>query len=488
MLLLELDNISSIFDQISAFISQLLENADALVFYSIGGNKGIPLIVLWLMTAGLFFTIRMQFINIRAFKHAIDVVLGKYDNPNDEGEVSHFQALATALSGTVGLGNIAGVAVAISLGGPGAAFWMTIAGLLGMTTKFVECTLAQKYRVLRLDGTIAGGPMYYLSIGFADLGLKKFGQILAVIFALFNILGVLGTSSIFQSNQSQVVVARVLPFFAEQSWIYGLIMVFIVGLVIIGGIQRIAGVAATIVPAMCGIYVFAALWVILANFTTIPGAFATIIQGAFAPQAMAGGFVGALIQGFRRATFSNEAGLGLAAIAHAAAKTDEPIREGIVALLEPFIDTVIISNMTALVVVITGAYNNPEFANIGGSELTLAAFSTVIPWFPSILAICVFLFAFSTIISSSYYGQVCWEYLFGNQNVIVYKLLFLMGIFVGAITNAEAVVKFSDSLKMTLALPSLLGAYFLCGKVATDLEKYMKRLQTGEMISVIKSL
>ena len=470
-------------DWISANFSDLLKNVDAIIFYSIGGDRGIPLIVLWLISGGLFFTIRMQFINIRAFKHAIDVILGKYDNPNDAGEVSHFQALATALSGTVGLGNIAGVTIAISLGGPGAAFWMTIAGFLGMSTKFIECTLAQKYRIVNLDGTVAGGPMYYLSTGLADIGQKKLGQVLAGMFAFFNILAVLGSSSIFQSNQSQVVVANVLPFVAEKTWIYGLVLVLIVGLVIIGGIQRIAGVAATIVPAMCGIYFLAALWIILVNFTTIPNALASIIHGAFAPEAMAGGFAGALVQGFRRATFSNEAGLGLAAIAHATAKTDEPIREGIVALLEPFIDTIIICNMTALVVIITGVYNNPEFANFGGSELTLAAFSSVISWFPSILTLCIFLFAFSTMISSSYYGQVCWQYLFGDRSVIIYKVLFLIAIFVGTVTKPEAVIQFADALKITLAFPNLLGAYFLCGKVGTDLENYMKRLQTGEMIS-----
>ncbi|NEO58696.1 MAG: alanine:cation symporter family protein [Okeania sp. SIO3B5] len=468
-------------DWISVTFSQILKNIDAIIFYRIGGDQGIPLIVLWLIGGGLFFTLRMQFINIRAFKHAIDVIWGKYDDPNDEGEVSHFQAMATALSGTVGLGNIAGVAIAISFGGPGAAFWMTIAGLLGMSTKFVECTLAQKYRVVNPDGTSIGGPMYYISMGLADLGQKRLGQFLGGMFALFNILAVLGSSSIFQSNQSQVVIANVIPFFAQQSWLYGLILVLIVGLVIIGGIQRIAGVAAAIVPTMCGIYFLAGSWIILANFTAIPHAFSTIIHSAFAPQAMAGGFLGALIQGFRRAAFSNEAGLGLAAIAHATAKTDEPVREGIVAMLEPFIDTVIICNMTALVVIITGVYNNPEFAALNGSELTLAAFTTVIDWFPAVLTICIILFAFSTMISSSYYGQVCWQYLFGNKGVIIYKILFLAGIFVGTVTNPEAVIEFSDAIKITLAFPSLLGAYFLCGKVATDQESYMKRLQAGEM-------
>ena len=470
-------------DWISANFSNLLKNIDAIIFYSIGGDQGLPILVLWLISGALFFTIRMQFINLRAFKHAVDVVLGKYDDKNEEGEVSHFEALATALSGTVGLGNIAGVAIAISVGGPGAAFWMTLAGFLGMSTKFIECSLAQKYRIFHPNGTVTGGPMYYLSIGLADIGQKKLGQILAVMFAFLNILATLGSSSIFQSNQSQVVVANILPFVAEKTWIYGLLLVLIVGLVIIGGIQRIAAVAAAIVPAMCGIYFLAGLWVILSNFTAIPNALASILHSAFIPQAMVGGFAGALVQGFRRAAFSNEAGLGVAAIAHATAKTDEPIREGIVALLEPFIDTIIICNITALVVIITGAYNNPEFANFGGSELTLAAFASVITWFPSLLTLCIFLFALSTIISSSYYGQVSWQYLFGDRSVIIYKILFLISIFLGTVIQPETVIKFADSLKIALAFPSLLGAYFLSNKIANDLKNYMKRLQTGEMIS-----
>ncbi|MDE5068655.1 MAG: amino acid carrier protein, partial [Trichodesmium sp. St4_bin8_1] len=459
-------------DWISANFSNLLKNIDAIIFYSIGGDQGLPILVLWLISGALFFTIRMQFINLRAFKHAVDVVLGKYDDSNEEGEVSHFEALATALSGTVGLGNIAGVAIAISLGGPGAAFWMTLAGFLGMSTKFIECSLAQKYRIVHPNGTVTGGPMYYLSIGLADIGQKKLGQILAVMFACLNILATLVSSTIFQSNQSQVVIANILPFVAEKTWIYGLVLVLIVGLVIIGGIQRIAAVAAAIVPAMCGIYFFAGLWVILSDFTAIPNALVSILHSAFIPQAMVGGFAGALVQGFRRAAFSNEAGLGVAAIAHATAKTDEPIREGIVALLEPFIDTIIICNITALVIIITGAYNNPEFANFGGSELTLAAFASVITWFPSILTLCIFLFALSTIISSSYYGQVSWQYLFGYRSVIIYKILFLISIFLGTVTQPETVIKFADSLKIALAFPSLLGAYFLSNKIANDLKNY----------------
>ncbi|MDY6807144.1 MAG: alanine/glycine:cation symporter family protein [Cyanobacteriota bacterium] len=466
-------------NSISATFSQLLETLDSIIFFSIGGPEGMPLIVIWLISGGLFFTFRMKFINIRAFKHAIDVVRGKYDDPDEPGEVSHFQALATALSGTVGLGNIAGVAVAIGIGGPGASLWMTVAGLLGMTTKFVECTLGQKYRIVRADGTVAGGPMYYLSSGLAEIGQKTLGRVLAVAFAFLGICGTLATTTLFQSNQSGAVVGSIVPFFADRPWVYGSIVATLVGLVIIGGIKRIATVAAAIVPAMCGIYFLAALWVIAANFMDVPEAIATIFQGAFAPEAVAGGFVGALVQGFRRAAFSNEAGLGFAAIAHAAAKTEEPVREGIVALLEPFIDTVIICNLTAIVVIITGAYNNPEFTGLDGATLTLAAFGTVSQWLPSILAIAIFLFAFSSIISAAYYGEICWQYLFSEQSQIVYKILCVLAVFVGAVTAPEAIIKFGDAVKTSLAIPSLLGAYLLSGKVAAELEDYTNRFMSN---------
>ncbi|MEL7038557.1 MAG: alanine/glycine:cation symporter family protein [Cyanobacteria bacterium J06592_8] len=461
-------------DQLSASFSHVLELINNIIFFDIGG---MPLIVLWLIAAGAIFTVWMKFINLRAFKHAIDIVRGKYDHPEDIGEVSHFQALATALSATLGLGNIAGVAIAIGLGGPGACFWLTLAGFLGMTTKFVECTLGQKYRVVKPDGTVAGGPMYYLSEGLSKLGFPVFGKILAILFATLAICGALGSMSIYQSNQSLAGVAQVIPILAEKSWIYGLVMVGLVGLVIIGGIRRIASVAATIVPVMCGLYILGAVWVILFHLTEIPAAITTILSSAFSFKAATGGTLGALIQGFRRSAFSNEAGLGVAAIAHSTAKTDQPIREGLVATLEPFIDTVIVCNLTALVIILTDAYNNPEFTNLGGSELTSAAFSTVIPWFPYILAVAVFLFAFSTMISWGYYGQLCWEYLLGSRTAIVYKLLFLLAIFIGSVVNPTAVIEFSDAIYLTIALPNILGMYFLAGQVSQDLQDYFQQLK-----------
>ncbi|MEC4892452.1 MAG: alanine/glycine:cation symporter family protein [Oscillatoria sp. PMC 1051.18] len=457
-----------------------------ILFFDAG--TGIPLIVAWLFIAAIFFTIRMKLINIRGFKHAIDVVRGKYDDPEEEGEVTHFQALATALSATVGLGNIAGVAIAVSVGGPGAVFWMTIAGLLGMSTKFVECTLGQKYRLVKPDGTISGGPMRYLSRGLGEIGFVTLGKILAIAFSLFAIGGAFGGGSMFQSNQSYEAVAGVLPFIP--AWVYGLIVVALVALVIIGGIKRIGMVAGAIVPVMCIIYVIASLLILLLNFSEIPTAFGIIISRAFNPRAIEGGIIGVIVQGVRRSAFSNEAGLGSAAIAHSAARTEEPIREGIVALLEPFIDTVIVCNMTALVIVITGAYNNPEFAPLrdsgAGAALTSAAYGTVLAWFPAILALAVFLFAFSTMISWSYYGERCWEYLFGENSLIIYKILFLLAIFIGAIVKPGPVIDFSDGMLLAMAFPNLFGAYFLSNQVARDLENYLQRLHSGEMLTYVE--
>lgn len=458
--------------------SQFVEALFSVLFFSIGG---LPLILLWLLVAAIFFTIRMNFVSIWAFPHAIDVIRGKYDDPTEEGEVTHFQALATALSATVGLGSIAGVAIAISLGGPGAAFWMTVSGLLGMTSKFVECTLGVKYRVVKPDGTISGGPMYYLSAGLAGIGQKKLGKVLAVLFAFFAICAAFGGSSMFQANQSYGAVATVIPL---PSWLYGLILVLLVGLVMIGGIERIGMVAGMLVPTMCVLYFAASLWIIVTHCAAIPAALTTIVKGAFSPEAVEGGFVGAMVQGLRRSVFSHEAGIGSAAIAHSAARTEEPVREGIVALLEPFIATVAICNMTALVVILTGVYENPEFANLGGAQLTSAAFGMEIEWFPIVLALSCFFFAFSTMISWGYYGERSWDYLFGEKSLIIYKILFLLAIFIGSVANPSSVIDFSDGMLMAMAFPNLLGAYFLSGQVAADLKNYMLRLNSGRIAPV----
>lgn len=440
----------------------------------------MPLIVLWLILGSAFFTVRMKFINFRAFKHAIDVTRGLYDDPHEPGEVSHFQALATALAGTVGLGNIAGVAIAISIGGPGAAFWMTVAGFLAMTMKFVECTLGQKYRIVKPDGTIAGGPMYYLSQGLAEKGYGKLGKILAILFCILAMLGGGAGSTMFQTNQSFLAVSQVFPWFADKAWFYGLVMMVLVGIVILGGMKRIGAVAGAVVPAMCGIYMVAAIWVILSHFALIPQAIATIIGGAFSPQSVTGGLIGVIAQGFRRAAYSNTAGQGVAAIAHAAAQTTEPVREGIVSLLEPFIDTIVVCNLTALVMVITGAYNNPQFAGQTGAQLTQSAFATTIPWFPYLLSVCIFLFAYSTVMSWGYYSELCWEYLFGDRNPLLLKLSFLVIVFLGAVLNPTVFIRLSDLMLISVAIPNVLGCYILSNDVALDLKKYWHRLHKGE--------
>ena len=455
-------------------------------------RSGIPLAVLWLVAGALFFTVRMGLIQLRALGHAVQVTRGKYDNPDDQGDVTSFQALSAALSATVGLGNIAGVAIAISIGGPGATFWMIMAGFLGMASKFTECSLGQMYRQERPDGSIMGGAMYYLSRGLADMGLGFLGKILAVFFVILCIGGSFGGGNTFQVNQSLNALAETIPWLGEHRWVYGVVMTVMVGAVILGGIKSIAKVAEKIVPTMCGVYVIACLIVILGNVSAVPGAFGTIIDGAFTPLAGFGGMIGVLVQGFKRAAFSNEAGVGSAAIAHSAAKTPYPVREGIVALLEPLIDTIIVCTMTALVIVITGAYQKvdasgslTEFAsyleNANGAGLTSQAFATTIPWFPYVLSVAVVLFAFSTMISWSYYGERCWVWLFNESSSIFYKIIFLAFVFMGSIITAQNVLDFGDLMILGMAIPNVLGVVLLSGKVKKALDEYMAKLKAGEM-------
>ena len=461
---------------LDSIFSKLVDVLDKVLFFEIAG---FPLIVLWLICGSIFFTLRMGFVNIRGLKHAIDIVQGKYDDPNDAGEVSHFQALATALSGTVGLGNIAGVAIAVQTGGPGAVLWMTLGGFFGMSSKFTECTLSQKYRRVREDGSIAGGPMYYISRPLSDMGLRPVGKGLAALFAILCIGGSFGGGNMFQANQSYVAVANVIP--NLPSWLFGIVVAALVGVVIIGGLSRIASITGSLVPLMAVIYIASCLWIILSNFTEIPSAIATIFTGAFSPQAVGGGVIGVMVQGIRRSAFSNEAGVGSAAIAHSAARTDEPLREGLVALLEPLIDTIIICNMTALVIVITGTYQDASIDD--GVLLTTESFATVANWFPVILAIAVALFAFSTMISWSYYGEKAWEYLFGNGSILVYKALFVFCVFLGSVVNLGAVLDFSDMMILAMSIPNLIGCYMLSGAIASELKDYMKRLSSGKMLT-----
>jgi AGCS family alanine or glycine:cation symporter len=467
---------------IEAGVQSVVDVLNLIFYFRIGGEYGFPFIVLWLVVGALFFTFRLKFINIRAFKHAIDVVRGKYDSPEDEGDVSHFQALAAALSGTVGIGNIAGVAIAIRLGGPGAAFWMTMAGFLGMSSKFAECTLAQQYRVIKPDGTVGGGPMYYLSRGLSAMGMARFGQGLAYIFAIFCAIGSLGIGNMFQSNQAFAAVSNVVPGLANLSWLFGIVLAAVVGLVILGGIERIGAVAGVLVPVMAVIYALACFWVILVKLPEVPGAIGTIISTAFNPEALAGGLVGVIVIGFQRAVFSNEAGLGSAAIAHSAARTDEPVREGIVALLEPFIDTIFICNLTAIVIVLTGVYADPTATDLNGAQLSAASFQTVISWFPYVIAVAGVLFAISTMISWSYYGQQSWAFLFGDSTVNVYKAIFLTCSFIGVVVNLGPILEFSDIMALAMSLPNLLGCFLMSGLIARELNSYMSRLRSGEML------
>jgi len=452
--------------------------ADPLKILGIDIGADVPFIVVWLVFGAVFFTFKMKFINFRGFKHSIQLVQGKFDDPNDKGEVSHFQALTTALSATVGLGNIASVAVAITIGGPGATFWMILAGLLGMSTKFTECTLGVKYREIHEDGSISGGPMYYLTKGLNRRNMEMLGKALALLFAVLAVLASFGGGNMFQSNQAFSQMAGQLPAIAEYGFWFGLGMAVLVGIVIIGGIQSIAKVTEKIVPFMAFLYVLSAIIILGMNYDKIFDAFGLIIQGAFAPDSIAGGFIGVLMTGFKRASFSNEAGVGSAAIAHSAVKTHEPVSEGFVALLEPFIDTVIICTMTALVIIITGQYQN---VGLEGAQLTSAAFESAFNWFPMVLAVAVFLFAFSTMISWSYYGLKAWTYLFGESKISenTYKMIFLVFVVVGASTSMSAVITFSDMMILAMAFPNIIGLLIMSSEVREDLRVYVHKVKTG---------
>lgn len=433
-----------------------------------------PLIVLWLIAGAIFLTFRMKFINLRAMRHAVDVLRGRWPEPDAPGEVTHRQALSSALSATVGLGNIAGVAIAVKMGGPGALLWMMVAAFFGMTSKFVECTLGVKYRTIDENGVVLGGPIRYLRRGLEGRNLGGLGRVLAVVFMVFCIGGSFGGGNMFQANQAtaalQEFVGPNLP-----SWTVGLGMMVAVGIVIIGGIRRIGQTAEKIVPLMCLIYLLAAAFIVIVNIKQVPGALGAIVTHAFTENAAYGGFIGVLVMGFQRAAFSNEAGIGSAAIAHSAAKTNEPVREGIVALLEPFIDTVIVCLATGIVIVTSGVlFTEPDAT---GVVLTAKAFETVITWFPIMLTFAIVLFAYSTMISWSYYGERCWVGLFGPRSSMVYKVIFLVAIFIGSVANLGAVLDFSDLMILSMALPNILGLYLLSGEVARDLNAYWTKYE-----------
>jgi AGCS family alanine or glycine:cation symporter len=484
----------------------------SLVFYPI---FGVPIVLILLIAGAAFFTLAFGFVNIRRFGTAINVVRGKYDDidahsadshaevnvvdgdipdtikdESHHGEVSHFQALATAVSGTVGLGNIAGVAVAVAIGGPGATLWMIIAGLLGMSSKFVECTLGVKYRDIGPDGTVYGGPMYYLSRGFKDIGYEGVGKVFAVFFAIMCVGGSFGGGNAFQANQMTVQITSMMGLEGGASkTIIGIITAVLVGVVIIGGIKRIASVTEKLVPAMAIIYIIASLIIIFAHFTEIPAAIGQIISGAFTPNAAVGGIIGVVIQGFRRAAFSNEAGAGSAAIAHSAVNTRYPASEGLVSLLEPFIDTVVICTLTAVVIVLFNmdgyfAYGGQggnvliNGVTVNGVDLTSRAYDDVLPGFRYILTVAIVLFAFSTMISWSYYGLQAWKYLFGRSKAadLSFKILFLLFVVIGSAASLGAVIDFSDAMIFAMVFPNMIGLFFLFPKVREELNRYLKAI------------
>lgn len=457
------------------------------IFFGAIDGVTFPFVVAWLIAGGVYLTVKMGFVNLRMFKHSFNIVRGKYHTKEDKGLISPFQSLATALSATVGIGNIAAVPIAISLGGAGAAFWMIMAGFLGMTLKFTEVTLSVKYRDFLPNGTIMGGGMEYLSRGLAEKGWGKLGKYLAMIFAFFMVLGAIGAGNTFQISQSLTIVQGQVSFFEHYPYVFGILMAFITGLVIIGGIRRIAHVAEAIVPFMVIFYLIMVFWVLGTYFTAIPATFELIFREAFTPTAVAGGMFGAMAQGFQRAVFSNEAGLGSAGIAHAPARVKYPIRQGMVSLYEPFIDTVVVCTMTALVVILTGVYSGgtPELQAIieakQGAALTSAAFGSVVSWFPTILGFAIFMFAFSTMISWSYYGERAWVYLFGIKSSIIFKLIFLAFIVIATIVDTGTMVDFSSTLFLALALPNIFGLLIMSGDVRAMLTEYLAKLKSGEL-------
>ena len=445
--------------------------------------RPFPVVVLWLMFGALFFTFKLKFINFRGVKHSLDLLKGKFDDPNvktKKEELTRVQALSTALSGTVGLGNIASVAVAISIGGPGATFWMIVAGLLGMASKFTEVTLGVKYRVIDENGVIHGGPMYYLKSGLAKRNLGVLGKFLAVMFAVLLIGASLGGGNMFQANQAYAQLQNSFPILSGHGAEVGIVLAILVGVVIIGGVKSIARVTERIVPLMAGIYMFAALVIILMNYSQIIPSIELIFTNAFSSPAIKGGVIGVLIIGFQRAAFSNEAGIGSSSIAHSAAKTKEPISEGYVALIEPFIDTVVICTITAFVIIITGRYEGYE---LQGSELTSSAFGSAISWFPYLLTIAILLFAFSTMISWSYYGLKAWTYIFGKtkRSEIIFKIIYLTMVVVGASSSLGVVLTFSDMMILSMAVPNIIGLLIMSSEVKEDLSSYWKRIKSGEI-------
>ena len=477
----------SIDQKINEFFAPISDVVTSIVFFAvpISEDLDVRLILVWLVMAALFFTLYFGFIQLRYFGHAIDLLRGKHDkDEGSDGQINRFQALATSLSGTVGLGNIAGVAVAVSVGGPGAVLWMILMGLFSMATKFCEVALGVKYR-RHMDPEspeeISGGPMYYLKDAFDNRGIPYVGGVVAAIFAFACICGSVGGGNMFQANQAYFQVMNVTGgaegFLGDKGWLFGLGLAFLVGLVIIGGIKSIAAVASRLVPVMGIIYLIAGCIVIAIHYTNIPAGLLTIITSAFSLEAGIGGFLGGLLVGVQRAAFSNEAGLGSAPIVHSTAKTNDPISQGFVGMLGPFIDTVIICTVTALVIVISGAY--VDGSGVEGVELTSRAMASGVSWFPYILALTVFLFAYSTLITWSYYGLKAVTYLFGEKKMIelLFKLFFCFCVVVGASVPLDQLINFSDAMILAMGIPNILGLYLLAPEIRKDLKAYIQKLK-----------
>ena len=484
-------------DQVQATINLCFEDIvkflEGILFYQVpvGFDQKMPVVLLILVFGGIFFTFRFGFANIRLFGHCIAVIRGKFDKEDDEGEVTHFQALTSALSATVGLGNIAGVAAAIAMGGSGAVFWMWFCAFFGMSSKFSSCSLAQLYRRVKPDGSVLGGPMVFLEDGIKERfpTLAPLGKIFGILFAVFTVFAAFGGGNMFQGNQTFKILSDEFSIPQENAWIFGLIMAIAVGAVIIGGIRRIGEVTSKLVPTMCGFYCIVCILILARNIANVPDMFLSIFTNAFSHEAGFGGLLGyAIMQGIRRAAFSNEAGLGSAAIAHAAAKTDEPVREGIVAMIGPFIDTIVVCTMTALTILVTNSHVDPAtqlpFADVDndkGIELTSAAFGTLHGFAPKLLCVAVVIFAYSTMISWSYYGEKAIEYLFGPRGIKPYRFVFVIFVVFGPILSLSTVLGFSDMMLFSMAFPNILGMVMLSGLVLARLRDYQGRLASGEM-------
>ncbi|WP_216211648.1 alanine/glycine:cation symporter family protein [Amycolatopsis aidingensis] len=493
--------LASIEEWINSIFEPVSDGLSAFVFYEITVfGVSFPWIVAWLILAAAVFSVYFGFVQFRSFKLALELVRGKYSKKDDPGEITHFQALSSAVSGTVGLGNIAGVGVAVTIGGAGATFWMILAGLLGMCTKFVECTLGVKYRETHADGTVSGGPMHYLRKGLAERfgkGGANIGKILAVLTAIMILFFGLAGGNMFQANQTFAQLKDVTGgsdgFLGSDgaALVFGILLAVVVGAVIIGGIKSIGKVTSRLVPSMAVIYIAACLIVILVNITDVPAAFGAIISGAFSPEGVLGGAIGALIVGFQRAAFSNEAGLGSAPIAHSAVKTKNPVTEGYVALLEPFIDTVVVCTMTALTIIIanTQFWNDAQATVFAGGEtpdgvtVTSSSFETVLPWFPYVLTIAVALFALSTMITWAYYGQKAWTFLFGKSQTSerIYQLIFCLFIVAGSVLTLGSVLSFADAVLFMLALFNIIGLYLLMPVVKREVKSFREKLRSGEV-------